>query len=63
MDATTNDMIALMADLQACLARADKLDLPMVAIHLEQARSWIADHAPASGGGNMGFTAAPRSFS
>ena len=40
----TNDMTALVASLQSCLTLADKLDLPMVAIHIEQASSWMTDH-------------------
>ncbi len=39
-----NDMTALVAGLRSCLMQADKLDLPMVAIHIEQACSWMADH-------------------
>ena len=34
----------LMAGLGACLALADELDLAMVAIHIEQARTWLIDH-------------------
>ncbi|MDZ7283477.1 hypothetical protein N4G62_15720 [Sphingomonas sanguinis] len=37
-------MTALVASLRSCLTLADKLDLPMVAIHIEQASSWITDH-------------------
>lgn len=39
-----NDMTALAASLQSCLTLADKLDLPMVAVHIEHAYSWMAEH-------------------
>lgn len=38
------DMSELVAGLQSCLALADKLDLAMVGIHIEQACSWLIDH-------------------
>ena len=40
----TNDMTQLVSGLQSCLALTDKLDLAMVAIHIEQARSWLIEH-------------------
>ncbi|KQO57771.1 hypothetical protein ASF14_15260 [Sphingomonas sp. Leaf257] len=43
--ADTNDMTVLVGHLHSCLALADKLDLPMVAIHIEQARSLMTDQA------------------
>lgn len=43
--ADTNDMTVLAGHLHSCLALADKLDLPMVAIHIEQARSLMTDRA------------------
>ncbi|CAM3027035.1 hypothetical protein SPZE110945_01605 [Sphingomonas zeae] len=42
-----NDMTALIAGLQSCLVLADRLELPMVAIHIEQAVSWMIDHGQA----------------
>ncbi|WP_309701165.1 MULTISPECIES: hypothetical protein [unclassified Sphingomonas] len=37
-------MTALVAGMRSCLALADRLDLPMVGIHLEQGRSWLIAH-------------------
>ena len=39
-----NDVSELVVAVRACLARADRLALPMVAIHLEQARAWLIEH-------------------
>lgn len=41
---SANDITALVAGMRSCLALADRLDLPMVGIHLEQARSWLIAH-------------------
>jgi len=46
--ADTNDLTVLAGHLHSCLALADKLDLPMVAIHIEQARSLMTDQARGS---------------
>jgi hypothetical protein len=40
-------MTALIAGLQSCLVLADRLELSMVAIHIEQAVSWMIDHGQA----------------
>lgn len=41
---SANDMTTLLADLQSCLALADKLDLSRVAIQIDQARCWLIDN-------------------
>ncbi len=40
----TNDIIQLVTAVRSCLALADQLQLPMVGIHLEQARAWLIQH-------------------
>ncbi len=40
----TNDMTVLMTELQSCLLLADKMNLAMVGIHIEQACGWLIAH-------------------
>ncbi len=40
----TNDMTMLTAELRSCLSLADKLNLPMVGIYIEQACTWLVAH-------------------
>ncbi|WP_312489389.1 hypothetical protein [Sphingomonas sp.] len=37
-------MTALMAELRSCLLLADKMNLAMVGIHIEQACDWLTAH-------------------
>ncbi len=44
MPPSANDLTALLAGLQSCLALADKLDLSRVAIHIDEARCWLLEN-------------------
>ncbi|MFN3676276.1 MAG: hypothetical protein ACK4TC_09870 [Sphingomonas pseudosanguinis] len=52
----TRDVTMLTAELRSCLSLADKLNLPMVGIHIEQACAWLAanGHDRMAGAGDQG---------